>query len=275
MRLPKIAVTAVTAALLSAGPALALAPAALAAAPTATASSAAVSLPHAKNFRDIGGYETADGHHVRTGLVYRSGKLSDLDANEQRTLTSLGITRDVDLRNAVERAEDPDTLPAGVTYQVADVLSLAYGVKFHENAAATLALALAAGLFSGSGDLGQSIGYPFMVNFVGADHAFHDTLLAVAHEPGALVYHCTAGKDRTGWTTAVLLTLLGVPRSTVEADFLASNTYTGNPDAVELSWLKAAFAEADKIYGSFDGYVRNGLGLTEADIATLKAKLLV
>ncbi|MEU6443813.1 tyrosine-protein phosphatase [Streptomyces sp. NPDC047046] len=275
MRLPRLAVTAVTAALLSAGPALALAPAALAATPTATASSAAVSLPHAKNFRDIGGYETADGHHVRTGLVYRSGKLSDLDANEQRTLTSLGITRDVDLRNAAERAEDPDALPAGVTYQVADVLSLAYGVKFHEDAAATLALALAAGLFSGSGDLGQSIGYPFMVNFVGADHAFHDTLLAVAHEPGALVYHCTAGKDRTGWTTAVLLTLLGVPRSTVEADFLASNTYTGNPDAVELSWLKAAFAEADKIYGSFDGYVRNGLGLTEADIATLKAKLLV
>ncbi|WP_431033677.1 tyrosine-protein phosphatase [Streptomyces sp. P6-2-1] len=277
MRLPRIAVSTVTAALLSAAPVVALAPTATAAtrpAPTAV-STAAVSFPHAKNFRDIGGYATADGHHVRTGLVYRSGKLSDLDADEQRTLTTLGITRDIDLRNAVERSQDPDALPAGITYQVADVVSLAYGVKFHENAVATLAQALAAGLFSGSSDLGQSIGYPFMVNFVGADHAFRDTLLAVAHEPGAVVYHCTAGKDRTGWTTAVLLTILGVPRATVEADFLASNTYTGNPEAVELSWLNAAFAEANKIYGDFDSYVHEGLGLTDADIATLKAKLLV
>ncbi|MFI0747489.1 tyrosine-protein phosphatase [Streptomyces sp. NPDC021224] len=240
-----------------------------------TVAERSLGLPDARNFRDAGGYRTADGHWVRTGVVYRSGKLSGLTAAEQQVLTVEGVTLDVDLRNAGERSDDPDRLPAGVAYQVADVVSVAHGVRFHKDAAATLLQALAAGLFSGSSDLGQSIGYPFMVNFVGADYAFHDALTAVEHNPGATVLHCTAGKDRTGWADAVLLTLLGVPRATVEADFLASNAYTGDPDAVELSWLNAAFDEVDAVYGSFDGYLHQGLMLTDADIAALKAKLLV
>ncbi|MEV4350824.1 tyrosine-protein phosphatase [Actinoplanes sp. NPDC049596] len=233
-------------------------------------------LASATNFRDVGGYATADGHTVRTGVVFRSNKLSDLTAAEQQVIVSRGITLDLDMRNISERSQEPDKVPAGVTYQVADVVSPAHGLRFHKDAAATLAAALAAGLFSGSSDLGQSIGYPFMVNFVGADYAFHDVLYAVGHHTGGgVVYHCTAGKDRTGWTTAVLLTLLGVPRATVEQDFLASNTYLGRPDAVEVSWLRAAFAQVDYIYGSFDNYVRQGLKMTDADIAAIRIRLLV
>lgn len=232
-------------------------------------------LPDADNFRDVGGYRTTDGHWVRMGLVYRSGKLSNLDAAEQQTLVADGLTRDVDLRNASERSSAPDAIPASVAYQVADVTSLAHGISFASNAVTTLIGALAAGLFSGSSDLGQSIGYPFMVDFVGSDYAFHDTLTAVESNTGALVYHCTAGKDRTGWATAVLLTLLGVPRATVNADYLASNTYTGDSTAVEQSWLDAAFNEVTRDYGSFDNYLHQGLMLTDADIAAIKAKLLV
>ncbi|MFK0193380.1 tyrosine-protein phosphatase [Kitasatospora sp. NPDC090308] len=232
-------------------------------------------LADATNFRDAGGYRTTDGHWVRMGRVYRSGKLSGLTPAEQQQLTAAGITRDVDLRNASERGSAPDAIPAGLAYQVADVTSLAHGIGFHGNAVTTLLGALAAGLFNGSSDLGQSIGYPFMVDFTGSDRAFHDTLTAIEAEQGALVYHCTAGKDRTGWATAVLLTLLGVDRATVNADFLASNTYTGRPDAVELSWLDAAFAEVNHVYGSFDAYLHQGLNLTDADIAALRARLLV
>lgn len=229
----------------------------------------------ARNFRDIGGYRTADGRWVRSGLAYRSNKLDGLTDAEQSRLVSQRLTLDVDLRNAVERYEDPDRLPAGVTYQVADVASLSHGIRFHDSALMTLAQAIAAGLLSGSSDLGQSIGYPFMVNFVGADYAFHDLVTAVAsNTSGATVFHCSAGKDRTGWGTAVLLTLLGVPRETVEADFLASNQYTGDPKAVELGWLRAAFAEVDHLYGDFDTYVRKGLKIDDATVATLRAKLL-
>ena len=233
-------------------------------------------LANATNFRDVGGYTTADGHTVRTGVVFRSNKLSGLTAAEWQVVTAHGINRDVDLRNAVERSDEPDRAPAGVAYQVADVASLSHGIRFHDNAIMTLALAIAAGLLSGSSDLGQSIGYPFMVNFVGADYAFRDTLLAVARNTsGGVVYHCTAGKDRTGWATAVLLTLLGVPMSTVEADYLASNTYLGRSDAVQVAWLRAAFAEMYHIYGTFNAYLHQGLMLTDADIAAIKSRLLV
>ncbi|MCQ4211712.1 tyrosine-protein phosphatase [Streptomyces longispororuber] len=232
-------------------------------------------LASAKNFRDAGGYRTTDGHWVRMGKVYRSNKLSTLTAAEQATLLSQGISLDVDLRNIKERYDDPDALPSGIRYQVADVVSVSHGLKFHESATVTLVKALAAGLLSGSSDLGQSIGYPFMVDFVGADYAFHDLLTAVAANDGATVFHCSAGKDRTGWSNAVLLTLLGVPRSTVEADFLASNAYLGREDAVELSWLRAAFSEVDHLYGSFDAYVRDGLKVDAATVAALKSKLLV
>ncbi|MGW7710313.1 tyrosine-protein phosphatase [Streptomyces sp. NPDC054771] len=229
----------------------------------------------ARNFRDIGGYRTTDGRWVRPGLVYRSNKLNSLTDAEQQRLLSQHLTLDVDLRNAVERHDDPDRVPAGVTYQVADVVSLNHGIRFHDSALMTLAEAIAAGLFSGSSDLGQSIGYPFMVNFVGADYAFRDLVTAVAtNDSGATVYHCSSGKDRTGWSTAVLLTLLGVPRETVEADFLASNDYLGNPKAVELSWLRAAFDEVDHLYGDFDTYVREGLRLDDATVAALRTKLL-
>ncbi|MFD8826178.1 tyrosine-protein phosphatase [Streptomyces sp. NPDC059605] len=229
----------------------------------------------ARNFRDIGGYRTTDGRWVKPGLVFRSNKINKLTDAEQQRLLSQRLTLDVDLRNAVERYEAPDKLPAGVKYQVADVVSFDHGIRFHDSALMTLAEAIAAGLFSGSSDLGQSIGYPFMVNFVGADYAFHDLVTAVANnDSGSTVYHCSSGKDRTGWSTAVLLTLLGVPRETVEADFLASNQYLGNPKAVELSWLQAAFNQVDKLYGDFDTYVREGLRIDDATVAKLRAKLL-
>ncbi|WP_433199868.1 tyrosine-protein phosphatase [Dactylosporangium sp. CS-047395] len=264
--------------------ALALTAALLAGAAVATPAQAApaatwersLGLANATNFRDVGGYTTADGHTVRTGVVFRSNKLSNLTAAEWQVVTAHGINRDVDLRNIQERGDEPDHAPAGVAYQVADVASLSHGIRFHDNAGVTLLAAIAAGLLSGSSDLGQSIGYPFMVNFVGADYAFRDTLKAIAtNTSGGVVYHCSAGKDRTGWATAVLLTLLGVPMATVEADFLLSNTYLGRADAVQVAWLRAAFAELYHIYGTFTAYLHSGLMLTDADIAAIKARLLV
>ncbi|MFE3290097.1 tyrosine-protein phosphatase [Rhodococcus sp. NPDC059234] len=235
----------------------------------------AVRLDGAKNFRDIGGYTTTDGRKVRTAVVYRSNKIDSLTDSDLAKLTAANVTLDVDLRNASERAEAPDRLPPGVRYQVADVVGLDNGFWFHEFVPLTLGRALIDAAVSGSSNIGQSVGYPFMVSYHGSDVAFGDLLKAIAHnDSGATMYHCSAGKDRTGWSTAVLLTLLGVPRDMVNADFMASNTYLGRTDAVDLSWLDAAFDQMNRIYGSFDKYVRDGLGLDQATIDTLRAKLL-
>ena len=236
----------------------------------------AIRLEGAKNFRDIGGYETSDGRTVRSGLVYRANKLSSLTDADLAKLTAANVTLDVDLRNMWERRDDPDRLPEGVRYQVADVVSFEHGIAFHEFVPLTLGRALIDAAVTGSSDIGQSIGYPFMVTYRGADVAFRDLLTAIAgNADGATVFHCSAGKDRTGWGTAVLLSLLGVPKATVYQDFLASNTYLGRDDAVEKSWLDAAFAQVDRLYGGVANYVRTGLGVDQQTIDTLRARLLV
>jgi protein-tyrosine phosphatase len=98
-------------------------------------------------------------------------------------------------------------------------------------------------------------------------------------EAGAVLFHCTAGKDRTGWTAAVLLTVLGVDRATVTEDYLMSNHYrgaaAGDPvGGVQREWLDAAFDQVAVSYGGFDRYVSEGLGLGSAEIDTLKQRML-
>ncbi|MEU1431817.1 tyrosine-protein phosphatase [Nocardia sp. NPDC005746] len=235
----------------------------------------AIRLDGATNFRDIGGYRTADGRTVRTGLVYRSNGLDKLTDADLAKLNTAGVTLDVDLRNGSERSGAPDRVPTGAQYKVADVVSFDSGISFHEFPVITLGRAVIDGLINGSSDLKMSIQYPFMVDFHGSDVAFGTLLRSIAgNSGGATVYHCTSGKDRTGWATAVLLTVLGVPRDVVNADFLASNKQLGDAKAVELSWLEAAFDEVDRLYGSVDKYVRDGLGLDQATIDALRAKLL-
>ena len=248
----------------------------LAGAAPATDTTTTIRLEGAKNFRDIGGYETSDGRHVRTGLVYRANKLSSLTDADLGKLTDANVTLDVDLRNMWERKEAPDRIPAGVRYQVADVVSFEHGIAFHEFVPITLGRALIDAAVTKSSDIGQSIGYPFMVTYRGSDVAFRDLLTAIAgNSDGATVFHCSAGKDRTGWGAAVLLSLLGVPKETVYEDFLASNTYLGRDKAVERSWLDASFAQVDRLYGSVDAYVREGLGVDQQTVDTLRARLLV
>ncbi|MFE3190761.1 tyrosine-protein phosphatase [Nocardia sp. NPDC059240] len=234
----------------------------------------ALRLDGAANFRDIGGYRTSDGHTVRTGVAFRSNRLAGLTDADLAKLTTAGIALDVDLRNGSERSSAPDRVPTGAQYKVADVVSFDSGVSFHEFPVITLGRGVIDGLINGSSDLVQSVDYPLMVDFHGSDVAFGTLLRSLAANPGATVYHCTSGKDRTGWATAVLLTLLGVPRDVVNADYLASNTELGDPKSVQLSWLEAAFGEVDRLYGSVDIYVRDGLGLDQATIDALRAKFL-
>jgi len=115
---------------------------------------------------------------------------------------------------------------------------------------------------------------------------------------GPVIYHCTAGKDRTGWASAVVLGLLGVPRERVMRDYLLSNTRleaknaatlaavakSGHPIkpaflepvlTVKPAYIDAAFAEVERVYGSLDAYATKGLGLTPAEIEALKAKFLM
>jgi protein-tyrosine phosphatase len=245
------------------------------------ASAFAQKVPHfdaIENFRDIGGYKTADGHILRHNLIYRSGQLSDTTASDQKKLAPLGIRYEIDLRRASERAQKPShwgpNPPKAIVafkYPPAEDNSLSFIGEAGPKGPVVIANAA---------DLGQ-----IMRELAQGDYP-------------ALI-HCSAGKDRAGMTVAVLMALLGVPRPDVFREYLRSNENLERriargrdlrkaanqpepinpcqepvPGCVKDSWLDASFQAIDLKYKSFDAYTRDGLKLTSADVDRLRAKLL-
>ncbi|MGW4631268.1 tyrosine-protein phosphatase [Nocardia sp. NPDC004415] len=261
VRAVRASLSVATAVALLVGPAAGQVLAAPAPAEENTAAVRLLGLSGVPNARDAGGYRTVDGRWVRTGLVFRSGALDKATPDDLARLTALGVTVVDDLRTGYERSLAPDKLPVGATGHSYDVIGQAPP------------LILAGALFGGEGM------YRAFITAPGADEAFAAVLRGIIAAEGGVLYHCSAGKDRTGWTSAVLLSLLGVDRATVTADFLLSNTYRnavpGDPlNGVQGEWLDAAFDQVNRSYGSFDAYVRDGLGLTPSEITALRTKLL-
>lgn len=223
-------------------------------------------LAGAPNARDVGGYRTADGRTVRTGIAFRTDQLTDLTPADLAELNRLGVREVDDLRTVYERALAPDRIPAGAQANWYDVI----GAAPLPELMSTLA---------GGADL-----YRAFITAPGANQAVAAVLRDIIEtgrdpEGGAVLFHCTAGKDRTGWVAAVLLTVLGVDRDTVTADFLLSNHYRNAAPGdglagVEQAWLDSAFDQVQRSYGSFDRYVSEGLGLSAAEIDALEARML-
>jgi protein-tyrosine phosphatase len=250
------------------------------------------------NFRDIGGAPGADGRVVRRGCVYRSGELNALTEADHRTLAVLGIRSIFDLRTDSERAVAPTIWNYG---PAPAIIHVAVGFDAHENPAASMKDFFARGVDpSHAAAAMQSTAARIMVN--GAP-AIGRILRAIAEGETPALIHCTAGKDRTGVVSALLLLLLGVARDAVYEDYLRSNEAVqaqiarlGNANAapsgvppviaslpldtirvlfsVERSFLDAGFAATEERYGSFEGYVNDGLGLCTADIVSLRKRLL-
>ncbi|GAA1480519.1 tyrosine/lipid phosphatase LipA [Gordonia sinesedis] len=232
---------------------------AVAAAAPAVAAPQEVRLAGTQNTRTFAAYRTVDGAAI-SPRVLRSDNLSKITPADQRALAKLRVTTIIDLRTSLERTIQPNRAVPGARARVADVLGGTPVTNLVDLPTA----------------------YRAFVTDPGARRAFRSALLETRRtvESGqAILVHCTAGKDRTGWYSAVLLTILGVDRATVERDFLASNRFrhanANDPlNGVNIAWLRSAFATADRKYGSFDGYVRKGLGLTQADIDGLRSAVL-
>ncbi|MFF0622497.1 tyrosine-protein phosphatase [Streptomyces sp. NPDC004296] len=238
-------------------------------------------LPSAPNFRDVGGYRTTDGRWVKMGVLYRTNGLHGLSNADLAVLQRLGIRTDLDLRMPAERAEAPDRVPAGARYVTADVMGGDVDPVLPATAAAS------ARMMAGT--------YRTYVSKGSALDAYR-TLFRLADTPEAvpMAFHCTGGKDRTGWGSAALLTALGVDRDTVMRDYLATNDYMAAHNAESLAketpataarlkpildarirYLNTAFDEVKAEFGTFDTYLRQGLGLSQQDLERLRETLLV
>ncbi|MFD4632175.1 tyrosine-protein phosphatase [Streptomyces sp. NPDC058284] len=257
-----------------------------------------IPLQGAVNVRDVGGYRMYDGEQVRYGRVFRGDALGKLTDTDLRTLAGLGLTKVVDFRVPAEVQYDgADRLPAGVA---------AVSRPITDNGLFTRLLTAIASKDPVKQEemLGNGRAAAFMRDvyrtFVTDDvnrAQFAATLRDIAAGGSPLLYHCTAGKDRTGWTTYLLLRLVGVPDRTATGDYLASNTYRAaydarlrealkqgglmqNPDLiiplqeVRTDYLGTALDEATKRYGGLQGYLTKGLGLDARTVLRLREELV-
>jgi protein-tyrosine phosphatase len=240
-----------------------------------------VPLEGGSNFRDLGGYRTIGGKSVRRGAVFRSAHLGNLTAPDRAALAQLGVRTIVDLRGVSEAAETP--------HQVEGVDCRIVGAHIEPQLGDKIRNAIDAGTAT-----------PHLVMGYLTDHyrdyprrcapgfrTLFGTLCDGEHRP--LVFHCTAGKDRTGFASALLLTLLGVPWETVLQDYLHTNeVWTGHvgryPELdidtraaiieARTPYLEAAFEIVHADYGGPEGFADRALGLDALARERLRAELL-
>jgi protein-tyrosine phosphatase len=246
-------------------------------------------LPLGVNVRDIGGYRTADGRHTRWGQVFRSGGLSELTDADQQYLAALGLHLVCDLRTLQEAARSPDRLPEGTPYRALPV----YG---DQEAVSKLGISrLLLNLHRLDGLLLESYTHSMIAE---KGRIFGEGLRAIADGLPALI-HCTAGKDRTGVLTALLLHILGVPEETIVADYTLTNRVyprlmaSLRPDVQPLArigiraedmkallsanpaTMRDTLAYARSRYGSIDAYLRDECGVDDTLRDRLRELLLV
>ncbi len=246
-----------------------------------------VPLEGAANFRDLGGYATADGRCLAWGKVYRSDELCRLTDRDVAAIRERGIRLFCDLRGYPEVRQRPDRVPEGVTYRHVPVFasdpvaSLREVLMRHELDAACKRHYRRAIIDKGAPALG--------------------TALKLAADPAnlPLVLHCGGGKDRTGLAAALLLHICGVPRGTIVADYSLTNlavekvieSMREGAHASKLfpglrieqlypllsarpALIEYALAYIDRAYGSLDKYLRGPAALTDDDLDAIRRNLL-
>jgi len=257
-----------------------------------------IPLEGGRNFRDLGGFQTQDGRTVKTGKLFRSGVLHHLTDADHGTLESLGIATIVDLRATEERSSEPTRWLASPVRMMTWDYDMGLGEEGE----------LLAGFMKpdlSAPEAEQLMGdmYRNMVEQQRPHYAGMFAELVASDQP--LLFHCSAGKDRTGIAAALLLVALGVDRETAIMDYTLSEViaalpeYQGSAPALNepadnnyeflsrmpapaldalmgtrRSYIESAFDEMSRQYGSVDNYISQALQMSEQDIETLRALYL-
>ena len=256
-------------------------------------------LASAPNARDIGGYETKDGHHVKWGTIFRSDAISKADATDLAKLDALGIKLICDFRAPSEVEKDGADQPvSGAEPLSLPILDESYQLLSDQirTAITSRDKAMQEALL-GHGKAAQvleDVGRYFVADPTASKN--YQALLERLEDPADLptLTHCSGGKDRTGWSTAIILMALGVPKQTVIDDYLVTNDYTKEKNAKTLEstatlidpalltpllevrpeYIGASFDAVKQKYGTFGKYLTKGLRVSKAELAALKKNLL-
>jgi len=244
------------------------------------ASGREVVLEGAVNFRDLGGYTTIDYHRVSMGRLYRAGDISKLTDADMDEMKHRKIYTVIDFRGEEEVISASDRLLPG-----ADYLSIPVGsvnlADFFE---------------------GHTSGKDAMIAFYSDISVFKEKYrpffrkLLMLPDTSAILFHCSAGKDRTGIAAALLLYALDIPMETILSDYVATNYYCSVKNEKMIHWLvneqgvdykiaaeildanplylESAFNALKRQYGSIDMFLYREIGINEAAKLKLREKFL-
>ncbi|WP_125704917.1 tyrosine-protein phosphatase [Lacticaseibacillus daqingensis] len=254
-----------------------------------------LNIHHGFNFRDLGGYRTTDGRQVAPHRLVRASKLDQLSERDQAYLADYGVRWDVDFRSPEERDLAPDRVPAGATYHFDPVF------PYDETQVTTWKEQQKAFAFDAQGGYKNMLQtYQDIITNPQSQTAYRQFFdLLLQNETGALLFHCSAGKDRTGMGAAFVLAALDVPEATIRTDYMTTNQYVGpavdevlttakaagaNANTQESlrdlwiarsEYLDTAFATVTQRYGSMRRYLSQALDLTDTQVAQLKQLYLL
>lgn len=243
-------------------------------------------LPSIDNFRDIAGphagYEVPHGR-IRKGVLYRSNRL---EANETdlSVLNALGLTAIHDLREAHEIEAHPDSPVDGARWHHHPVTGIPRDTAEH--------LADADETYAAMID-----NYRRYVTEPRCREGFGSLLRTIADTEGSQLFHCAAGKDRTGWAALLIHHIVGVQHDDIVTDYLSTDDYAKSsqkatldsiienlgPDRApayrpafvcDTNYLNAAFTQVDSRFGSLDRYLRDGLDLSPSQQAAIRDRLV-
>ena len=254
-------------------------------------------LTGAPNARDLGGLRAADGRVIQSGRLIRSGALWRLTPEDIKTLQSIPLRTVVDFLLC---AEKPNLDVPGAELIYCPILPQLTGVTRElgaDGVPAYFRLAMDTGMDAERWMAGLYL--PLVESAYSREHYREFLHLVLEQKSGALLYHCTAGKDRVGVATLLILSALGVPPKTIMEDYLLTNKYTAaecdavcgearqysaDPalqfalqafESVREAYLNNALQSISEHYGTVDNYLAEALEFGPAECAALRENYLV
>lgn len=247
------------------------------------------------NTRDLGGVRTADGSSIKSGMLIRSGQLFFASESDLEQLSRICGTV-LDLRTTKERNEKPDPELPGVSNIHLPVFEdMTAGVTREKESDEKAFYEVAAS--AERSKMYMCRNYEVFVSTEPAIRSYRSFIdLLLSDRQNALLWHCTAGKDRAGFASVLILYILGVPMQDIIDDYLYTNeclhneiemlkSMFGGSDPARLNALQVLFSadriylesllsKAETLYGSLDGFITEALRVTPEERSALKEKYL-
>lgn len=245
-----------------------------------------IELEGLQNTRDLGGYETASGRKIKDKRIIRSGALASATEADLRILVEqYNLKKIVDFRTRTERREKPDPVIEGVEYIADPILEeAAMGITHErEREPADLVEAMAR-MCREVGDEAENYLaslYPMLVTREYSIERYKDFFdLLLDNTEGALLYHCSEGKDRVGTATALLLSALGVERDEIMRDYLLTGRFTEKKRQETLRLIRERYPQEEQIHSRFlllngvdESYLRSVFDTVEREYGSMRSFL--